>query len=100
MNFNLDVNFTDFKYGVLNHYENYDGTGYFGLSEAKIPICSRVVMICDYLDALLEKRTYKESFSFEKSISVMKKNSHVFDTNIFKIFLKNFDNFEKFHKKL
>jgi HD-GYP domain-containing protein (c-di-GMP phosphodiesterase class II) len=98
--FNLDINLTDFKYGVLNHHENYDGSGYFGLSEGKIPVCSRVVMICDYLDALMEKRSYKESFSFEKSITVMKENSHVFDPIIFNIFLNNLDNVEKFHKKL
>jgi HD-GYP domain-containing protein (c-di-GMP phosphodiesterase class II) len=98
--FNFDIDFTKFKYGVLNHHENFDGSGYFGLSGGKIPVWSRVVVICDYLDALMEKRSYKDSFSFDKSIMVMKDNSHFFDPNIFDIFLNNLEKIEKFHKKL
>jgi putative nucleotidyltransferase with HDIG domain len=98
--FHLDIDFGKFRYGVLNHHENFDGSGYFGLSGGKIPVWSRIVMVCDYLDALMEKRSYKESFSFEKSVLIMKEKSHIFDPNIFEVFLNNLDKLEKFHQKL
>ena len=95
-----NIDFSFFKAGILNHHENFDGSGYFGLIGEKIPMWARVVTICDYLDALLEKRSYKESFTFEKSILIMKENSHLFDPNIFNIFLKNIEKIELFYKKL
>ena len=48
------------------HHERWDGTGYpEGLSGEAIPLEARIMAIADVYDALVSKRVYKESMSFE-----------------------------------
>ncbi|NMA95882.1 MAG: HD-GYP domain-containing protein [Clostridiales bacterium] len=45
---------------VLRHHENYNGTGYpDGLKGDDIPLESRIIAICDAVDAMLSGRSYK-----------------------------------------
>jgi len=86
---------------ALYHHERYDGTGYpYGLSGEDIPIESRIVTIADVFDALLSKRPYKESFTLEKTMAIMKagRGSH-FDPYCLDVFLDNIDKFIKIQKK-
>lgn len=53
--------------GVRHHHERYDGTGYpDGLAGKDIPIASRVIMLCDSIDAMLSDRPYRSAMSVEK----------------------------------
>ena len=49
------------------HHEKWDGSGYpKGLKGEGIPLEARIMAIADVYDALVSKRVYKESYSFEK----------------------------------
>lgn len=69
---------------ALYHHEHFDGTGYpRGIEGEAIPLCARIMSVADVLDALLSKRQYKESFSLEKAIDIMKEGSGtMFDPEI------------------
>ena len=50
------------------HHERVDGSGYpDGLKGDEIPLEARIMAIADVYDALVSKRVYKESYSFEKA---------------------------------
>lgn len=58
---------------ALAHHEKWDGSGYpQGLAGADIPLSGRIVAIADTFDALTSKRPYKEPFTVEKSLSIIK----------------------------
>ena len=59
---------------ALTHHEKWDGTGYpKGLKGKEIPLVGRIVAIADVFDALTSKRPYKEPFSLESLIKLLKK---------------------------
>lgn len=50
------------------HHERFDGSGYPDqLKGDHIPLEARIMAIADVYDALVSKRVYKESYSFEKA---------------------------------
>ena len=54
------------------HHERVDGTGYPDkLKGDDIPLEARIMAIADVYDALVSKRVYKESFSFEKADEII-----------------------------
>lgn len=54
------------------HHERMDGSGYpDGLKGEEIPLEARIMAIADVYDALVSKRVYKESYSFEKANSII-----------------------------
>ena len=56
-----------------SHHEKFDGSGYpNGLKEGQIPLAGRIAAVADVFDALVSKRPYKEAFSVEKSLSIIK----------------------------
>ncbi len=58
---------------VGGHQEKYDGSGYFqGVSREDIPVGARIFAIADVFDALTSKRPYKEPFSLEKSLDILR----------------------------
>ena len=84
------------------HHEKWDGTGYpLGLKGEEIPLEARVVALADVFDALSSKRVYKEPFSIEKSLEIIKegRNNH-FDGRIVDIFLDNLDPILDFKEKI
>ena len=54
------------------HHERVDGSGYpDGLKGDEIPLEARIMAIADVYDALVSKRVYKESYSFEKADQII-----------------------------
>lgn len=80
----------DAKEVILNHHEKYDGSGYPNKTKGEeIPLTARIFAIVDVFDALTSKRPYKEPFSYEKSIEILKEghNKH-FDGDLLDSFVK------------
>lgn len=83
------------------HHEKWDGSGYpKGLKGQEIPLCARIVAIADVFDALSSKRVYKEAFSFDKSVDMIKeqKNKH-FDPVLVDIFTDNLKDIKEVYYK-
>ena len=87
---------------VLSHHERYDGTGYPDQkSGEEIPLSARIVALCDVYDALRETRVYKETFSHEKSVEIIKGSSKKqFDPVIIEAFEKVHNKFDEIFNKL
>ena len=81
---------------ALYHHEKWNGTGYpVGLRGNKIPLCARIMAVADVYDALRSKRTYKESFSKEKSRQIIEEGAGIhFDPVIVQVFLDNINEIE------
>ncbi|MGC9460197.1 HD domain-containing phosphohydrolase [Vibrio genomosp. F10] len=76
-----------------NHHEKWNGHGYpQGLSGEQIPLVARIAAIADVFDALTSDRPYKEAWSLERTIALLKeeKGQH-FDPNLVTLFLNNLD---------
>ena len=59
-----------------HHHEKWDGTGYpMGLAGEAIPEAARIVAIADVFDALTTKRPYKQPWSIEDTLKVMRQNA-------------------------
>ena len=74
-----------------NHHEKWDGTGYMhGLSGQDIPLSARIMALADVYDALRSKRVYKDAFTHEKSVNIIKdgRGAH-FDPELVDIFIEN-----------
>ena len=68
-----DENFRILAENVAHyHHERWDGTGYpEGLKGEQIPLEARIMAIADVYDALVSKRVYKESMSFEAADKII-----------------------------
>lgn len=54
------------------HHERWDGSGYpEGLKGEAIPVEARIMAIADVYDALVSKRVYKDSMSFEEADKII-----------------------------
>ena len=54
------------------HHERWDGSGYpEGLKGEEIPLEARIMAVADVYDALVSKRVYKESMSFEQAHGII-----------------------------
>ncbi|MFA6137307.1 MAG: HD domain-containing phosphohydrolase [Sulfurimonas sp.] len=87
---------------AYEHHEKYDGTGYpQGLKGDEITIFARIVAIVDVLDALLSKRVYKDTWSIDKVIVLLKEESGKhFDPKLVDIVLKNIDEYSQIIQKI
>ena len=76
---------------TLCHHEKWDGSGYpAGLKGGEIPISARIMALADVYDALRSKRVYKESFSHETSMDIIRRGSGKhFDPLLVELFLQN-----------
>ena len=78
---------------AMSHHEKWDGSGYpKGLAGEDIPLYGRICAVADVFDALTSRRPYKEAFSNEKSLDIMRagRGSH-FDPRILDVFFNDFD---------
>lgn len=75
---------------VGGHQERYDGNGYCnGLKAGKIPLGARIFAIADVFDALTSKRPYKEPFSLDKSMEILREGDGThFDSKLLDAFLE------------
>jgi len=74
---------------AVSHHEKWDGGGYpFGLGGEEIPLMGRLMALVDVYDALTNDRPYKNAFSHEKSVEIIRneKGTH-FDPLIVDVFV-------------
>jgi putative nucleotidyltransferase with HDIG domain len=76
--------------GVKHHHERYDGSGYpDGLLCEKIPLASRIIMLCDSIDAMLSDRPYRKALSVEfVRAEILRCAGSQFDPRIVEIILR------------
>ncbi|MCR5503027.1 MAG: HD domain-containing protein [Lachnospiraceae bacterium] len=79
------------------HHERWDGSGYpSGKKGEEIPLSARVMAIADVFDALVSKRSYKEPFSFEKAMDIIREGAgSQFDPTIAALFAENAEEVRK-----
>jgi len=87
---------------ALYHHEKWDGTGYpYGLGSEDIPILGRLMAIVDVYDALVSVRPYKEAFSHEDAVEIIRQESgKSFDPMLVKIFEEISNEFEEISKNI
>lgn len=57
------------------HHEKLDGTGYpKGLSEAEIPLITRIITVADIFDAISAERPYRKAMPLSKVLEIMDEN--------------------------
>lgn len=79
------------------HHERWDGKGYpEGLKGEEIPLSARIMTVADVFDALLSRRSYKEPFSFEQAMNIIKEGAGTqFDPKIAELFIGISDDVRK-----
>ncbi|MBP5328408.1 MAG: HD domain-containing protein [Spirochaetaceae bacterium] len=89
-----EVDDLEFKQIAINvahyHHEKWDGTGYPDkLCGTQIPIEARIMALADVFDALVSKRCYKDSFSYDKAFEIIQESlgTH-FDPELGKLFIQ------------
>ena len=78
---------------ALSHHEKWDGSGYpYGLQGEAIPKVGRIVAIADVFDALTSVRPYKEAWSVDEAIQLLKDESGLhFDPTLVSLFIDSLD---------
>lgn len=78
---------------ALTHHERWDGQGYPNkLSKTDIPLMGRIIAVADVYDALTSKRPYKEPFTVEVSLDIMRQGREKhFDPEVLDVFLDKQD---------
>ncbi|MCQ2470197.1 MAG: HD domain-containing protein [Ruminococcus sp.] len=87
---------------ALYHHERWDGDGYpKGLSGTEIPLEARIMALADVFDALVSKRCYKESLSFDDAFFIIRRSigTH-FDPELGEIFLSCRPQLEELYTEL
>jgi putative two-component system response regulator len=76
---------------ALLHHERWDGNGYpFGLCGEDIPLEARIVAVVDVFDALSSARTYKEAFSPETCLQILREGAgSQFDPHVVEAFFEH-----------
>ncbi|RKD34387.1 HD-GYP domain-containing protein [Thermohalobacter berrensis] len=60
---------------VLHHHEWWDGKGYpHKIKGEDIPISSRIISICDSIDAMLSERPYRKRLTFKECLNEIHNN--------------------------
>ena len=82
------------------HHERWDGSGYpDGLVGEQIPLEARIMAIADVYDALVSKRVYKDSMSFEKADSIiMEGMGKHFDPNLERYYVAARPRLEEYYR--
>jgi putative two-component system response regulator len=75
---------------AYTHHERWDGKGYpRGLEGDAIPISGRLMALADVYDALISKRVYKEAYSHQQAVEIVKESAGThLDPNIVEAFLQ------------
>ena len=61
---------------IRHHHERWDGTGYpDGLRREEIPLLARIVQIADIFDALTTERPYKQAFTPEYALQILREEA-------------------------
>jgi putative nucleotidyltransferase with HDIG domain len=61
---------------VSDHHERLDGSGYpRGLRETSLDLETRVLMVCDVFDALLSTRVYRDAWTLDRALQLLRDES-------------------------
>lgn len=84
------------------HHEKWNGSGYpKGLKGEEIPLSARIMAVSDVFDALVSRRSYKEPFTFEQAMNIIREGAGThFDPLIAKVFVDNADRVRKVFEEL
>ena len=82
---------------IISHHERWDGSGYpYGLKGENIPIAGRLMAVADVYDALTCQRVYKEPFSHEKAMEIIRNEAGSgFDPEVVSAFLSMNEEFAR-----
>jgi len=70
------------------HHERIDGTGYYGITGARIPLVSKIISVADTFSALVTDRPYRVGKSYHEALDIMKSVSGTqLDPFVLSIFL-------------
>lgn len=83
---------------VLHHHERFDDKGYsYGLKRKEIPLGSRIIALCDSIDAMSSKRNYRDIQSFDFCYHEIEKNlGKMYDPQIGQAVLDHWPLFEQY----
>ncbi len=83
------------------HHEKWDGSGYpHGLAGEEIPLCARIVAVCDVFDALISRRPYKEAWSVDDAAAeIHQQAGRHFDPELVALFIAHLDQFITIHQR-
>jgi len=98
---------------ALNHHEFWNGAGYPGVvvwdsngtkvrgkSGEEIPLFGRIVAICDVYDALMSRRSYKDSWDEPKILRILEEEAgKQFDPELVEIFLSSMETIRLIRKR-
>jgi len=75
---------------IRSHHERYDGRGYpDALARDEIPVCSRVIAVCDTYDAMVTNRPYRKALEKEHAFNEIERcKGSQFDPDIADCFLE------------
>ena len=78
---------------ILHHHERFDGKGYPSrLKNYEIPLGSRIIAICDSVDAMMSDRSYRKACTAECCKEEIRKNEGtMYDPLIAEIFLDHWN---------
>lgn len=78
---------------ILHHHERYDGKGYpFGAKEEEIPMGSRIIAVCDSIDAMASNRSYRKALPLDVVYGEIEKNKKLmYDPDIAQAMLNHWD---------
>ena len=73
----VDLGFGDeVRHLVRTHHERLDGSGYpYGAVGSLISLDSRILAVCDVYDALISTRIYREAWSHERAVGLLRTES-------------------------
>jgi HD-GYP domain-containing protein (c-di-GMP phosphodiesterase class II) len=61
---------------VRDHHERLDGSGYpFGAREEHLELEARILAVCDVYDALVSKRVYRDAWSAERAVTLLREGA-------------------------
>ena len=78
---------------ILHHHERWDGKGYpFGAKEKEIPLGARIIAVCDSIDAMASKRSYRNALPLDVCKGEIEKNIGImYDPEIARLAIENWD---------
>ncbi len=79
---------------VIGHHERWDGRGYpRRISGEDIPLAARILCIADSFDAMVSKRSYKDAYSTERAIGIVRNEAgRQFDPQLAELFVTLVEN--------
>jgi HD-GYP domain-containing protein (c-di-GMP phosphodiesterase class II) len=73
----VDLGFgEEIRHLVRTHHERLDGSGYpHGSEGSLISLDARILAVCDVYDALISRRVYRDAWTHEKAVSLLRDES-------------------------